>query len=97
MARPRRRLAAALVTSCCALGVTACGGDDQPAGSEPAATRPADDLASLKTFLLDHTERLQADAADLRAGAEDYHAQVEAAGFDYAALLESDREAVASS
>jgi hypothetical protein len=92
--RPRRRLAAALVTSCCALGVTACGGDDEPAGSPPAATRPADDLASLKTFLLDHTERLQADAADLRAGAEDYHARAEAAGFDYAALLESDREAV---
>ena len=37
---PRRRLGAALVISCCALGVTACGGDDEPSESQPAATRP---------------------------------------------------------
>ena len=94
MAFPRRRRVAALVLSCCALGVAACGGDDEPAESQPAATRPADDLAPLKAFLLEHTERLQKDAAELRAGAEDYHARAEAAGFDYAALLERDRKAV---
>jgi len=89
----RRRLAAALALSCCALGAAACGGDAEPA-APPAATRPAGDLAPLKAFLLDHTDRLEAEAATLRAGAEDYHARAAAAGFDYTALLREDRGAV---
>jgi hypothetical protein len=89
----RRRLGAALVLSSCALAVAACGGGDDP-DAPPAATRPAGDLASLKGFLIDHTDRLEAEAAALRAGAEDYHARAGAAGFDYAALLASERAAV---
>jgi hypothetical protein len=92
---PPRRIAAALVLSCCALGAAACGGDDDDATQEqPAATQPADDLSSLKSFLTEHTDRLEEDAAALRASAEDYYAQAEAADFDYAAMLESDPEAV---
>ncbi len=92
----RRRIATALVLSSCALGAVACGGDDEPEEQQPAATKPADDLASMKSFLLEHTDRLEQEAADLRAAAEDYHAQAEAVDFDYAALLESDREGVRS-
>jgi hypothetical protein len=91
-----RRIATALVLSSCALGAVACGGDDHPEAQRPAATKPADDLASMKSFLLEHTDRLEQEAADLRAGAEDYYAQAEAADFDYARLLESDREGVQS-
>ena len=90
----RRRIAAALVLSCCALGATACGGDDDSAEEQPTATKPAGDLASLKSFLTDHTDRLEEDTAAIRAAAEDYHAQAEAVGFDYAKLLETDRAGV---
>ena len=91
-----RRLAAALVLTCCALGAVACGGDDDSSEEQPAATKPAGDLASLKSFLIDHTDRLEQDAATIRASAEDYYAQAEAAGFDYARLLQTDREGVRS-
>ena len=91
-----RRLAAALVLTCCALGAVACGGDDDSSEEQPAATKPAGDLASLKSFLIDHTDRLEQDAAAIRASAEDYYAQAEAAGFDYARLLQTDREGVRS-
>ena len=90
----RRRIAAALVLSCCALGAVACGGDDDSGGEQPTATKPAGDLASLKTFLTDHTDRLEEDAAAIRAAAEDYYARAEAVDFDYAKLLETDRAGV---
>jgi hypothetical protein len=80
--------------SCCALGAAACGGGDESGEDQPAATKPAGDLASLKTFLLDHTDRLEEDAAAIRAAAEDYYAQAEAVDFDYAKLLETDRAGV---
>src|SRR5215207_7155576 len=97
MPRLRSRLGAALVMSCCAIGVAACGADDdEAADARPEATKPAGDLASLKTFLLDHTERLTTEAAALRTGAEDYYAQAQAAGFDYGKLLASDRAGVRS-
>jgi hypothetical protein len=91
-----RRLAVALVLSCCALGAVACGGDDDSSEEQPAATKPAGDLESMKTFLIDHTDRLEQDAAEIRAAAEDYHARAEAVDFDYVRLLESDREGVQS-
>jgi hypothetical protein len=91
-----RRLAVALVLSCCALGAVACGGDDESSEEQPAATKPAGDLESMKTFLIDHTDRLEQDAAEIRAAAEDYHARAEAVDFDYVRLLESDREGVQS-
>ena len=89
----RRRIAAALVLSCCALGAVACG-DDDSGEEQPTATKPAGDLASLKTFLTDHTDRLEEDAAAIRAAAEDYYARAEAVDFDYAKLLETDRAGV---
>ena len=52
------------------------------------------DLAPVKAFLLDHTERLKAETAELREGAEAYYALAEAADFDYATLLEDKRAEV---
>jgi Imelysin len=84
----RRRLCVALVAVGCAGGVAACGDDEQPT---PAAQRPADELQPVKDFLLEHTERLSADATKLREEAEAYYALAEGAGFDYAKLLAEKR------
>jgi Imelysin len=86
----RRRLCVALVAVGCAAGVAACGDDEQPTPT-PAAQRPADELQPVKDFLLEHTERLSADATKLREEAEAYYALAEGAGFDYAKLLAEKR------
>jgi Imelysin len=88
----RRRLCAALVAIGCAMGVAACGDDEEPTQASTAAEQqPADDLQPVKDFLLAHTESLNAEATKLREGAEEYYALAEAADFDYAKLLEDKR------
>ena len=89
----RRRLCAVLVAIGCAAGAAACGDDEAPSAT-PAAQRPAGDLQPVRAFLLEHTERLDAEAAKLREGAEAYYALAEAAGFDYAKLLADKRPEV---
>ena len=91
----RRRLCAALVATGCAVGVVACGGDDdaEPAASAAPAAEQAD-LQPVKDFLLEHTASLNEDAAELRAGAEQYYEMAKAADFDYAALLKDKRPEV---
>src|SRR4051794_40035314 len=82
-----RKLMAALV----AVALTGCGGDD----AEPAAPRaPAGDLGDVKSYLLDHTARLERQTAALAADADAYHGAAEAAGFDYARLLDERRPEV---
>jgi hypothetical protein len=79
-----------------ALSVAACGDDDKGASegrAETAATQDAG-LAAIKGYLLEHTERLVDDTAEIRAGAEDYHRLARAARFDYARLLDANREEV---
>ena len=85
-------VAVALVAS---LGVLACGDDDDQAAEEQTETAAAGaDLAAIKAYLLEHTERLVADTGEIRAGAEDYYALAKAADFDYARLLEENRDEV---
>ena len=92
----RRRLCAALVALGCAMGVVACGDDEEP--TTPAATEEAggaaSDLEPVKGFLLDHTEQLKGETAKIREGAESYYALAEAVDFDYAKLLEDERAEV---
>jgi hypothetical protein len=76
----------------CAFGAASCGDEEQP--QTPAAAQPSAELAPVKDFLLEHTERLGAEAAKLRAGAEDYYALAKAADFDYAQLLQDKRPEV---
>jgi ketosteroid isomerase-like protein len=90
----RRRLCAALVAIGCAVGVAACGDDEEPKTTSTAAEQPADDLQPIKDFLLAHTESLGAEATKLREGAEAYYALAEGTGFDYQALLDEHRDEV---
>ncbi len=91
----RRRLCAALVAIGCAVGVAACGDDEEPTRTTSSAQeQPAEDLQPIKDFLLAHTESLGAEATRLREGAEGYYALAEAADFDYAKLLEDQRAGV---
>ena len=91
---PRRALAAALALSA-ALAVSACGSDDDTSTSATATTAAASaDLAPVKRYLLEHTERLQQHTAALRDDAEAYYALAERAEFDYTALLAGSRAEV---
>jgi len=80
-----------------ALALAACGGSDDESKSAPtpAAARQAD-LGAIKTYLLEHTERLKESTAQLRTDAEAYYALAESAGFDYGKLLETKRPEVAA-
>ncbi|HVD56885.1 MAG TPA: hypothetical protein VNC17_08570 [Thermoleophilaceae bacterium] len=85
-----------LVLVAAALSVAACGDEDNGASEgrgETAATQDAG-LAAIKGYLLKHTARLVDDTAEIRAGAEDYHRLAKAARFDYARLLDVNREEV---
>ncbi len=92
------RLVLAAAVSSLAFGLAACGDDDDSDGgdAEHTTTTAAQgaDLAAIKAYLLEHTERLVADTGEIRAGAEDYYALAKAADFDYARLLEENRDEV---
>ncbi len=64
--------------------------------SPPRRRRQAEDLGAIKDYLLEHTERLKGETATLREGAEGYYEMAKGADFDYAKLLQQDREAVQS-
>jgi len=86
-----------LVLTCAALSLAACGDSDSGSdGKTPAATTAApQDLDAIKTYLLDHTTRLQADVGKLRENAEAYHELAASADFDSKRLLAENREEVA--
>ena len=81
------------------LFLAACGDDDsssESSESTPAATEAGGtDLAAIKTYLLDHTTRLQEDVADLKENAQEYHDLAEQSGFDTKKMLADNREEVA--
>jgi hypothetical protein len=78
----------------------ACGGEDKAAeSSTPAATPQAKaaqaaDLEAIKTYLLEHTERLNTSVGLLQRDAQEYYNLAEAAEFDYAKLLKEHRAEV---
>jgi hypothetical protein len=98
MKRPAR---AALAAAACALALAlvACGDDDDSSsdGNTDTASNAAEgaNLAAIKDYLLDHTERLVADTAAVRENAEAYYDLAKANDFDYQALLADNREQVA--
>jgi hypothetical protein len=87
--RYARRLLPALAVG--ALLLAGCGDGADKDATTPAAERPASDLRPIKAYLLEHTARLKAEVASLRAGAESYYALAKQADFDYAKLLETRR------
>jgi Iron permease FTR1 family len=92
------RLATVLFTGAI-LSLAACGGSDSESGSDDKAaatpTAAGQDLGAIKTYLLDHTQRLQGDVAALRENAQRYHDLAEQSGFDSQKLLADNREEVA--
>ena len=91
------RRAALLSTLALALGLSACGGDDSDSSQEattPERTAQAAELDAIKAYLLEHTERLKRDTADIAEGAEEYYALAKAANFDYERLLRENRPEV---
>jgi hypothetical protein len=57
---------------------------------------PAADLDAIKTYLLEKTADLKEATANLQAASQTYYDLAEAAGFDYAALWESEADAVSA-
>jgi hypothetical protein len=84
-------------TALAALTLGACGGNDEAksAARQPASAKQAD-LAAIKSYLLEHTERLKADTATLQTDVEAYYSLAESTGFDYARLLRDKRPEVAA-
>src|SRR3954453_22473357 len=79
------------------LAVAGCGGDDKP---EPAAKTPAAasaaDLAAIKEYLTQHTQRLVTSTELLQRDAEEYYTLAKSTNFDYAKLLQTKRDEVAT-
>jgi len=88
IARPALALAAA---ACSLVLVTSCGDDKSPAEQRASTTANGVDLAAVKAYLLEHTERLASDSASLRANAEAYYRLAKSVDFDYARLLDDRR------
>jgi len=94
-----RRFFTLLVVGCLAL--VGCGGsdDDKTTETTPKATPAAVanvDLAPIKDYLLEHTDRLVTSTEVLQRDAQEYYNLAEAADFDYAKLLKDNREEVAT-
>jgi hypothetical protein len=87
-----------------ALVVAACGGSDDtstesgtPTGDatqEAAKAEQVADLEAIKTYLLEHTERLTTSVGLLQRDAQEYYNLAEASGFDYAKMLSEHRAEV---
>jgi hypothetical protein len=72
-----------LILTCAALSLAACGGEKTPAEPKPAGQ----ELGAIKSYLLEHTERLRSDVGRLNENAEAYHKLAAATGFDARRLL----------
>jgi hypothetical protein len=67
-----------------------------PAQPEPTAAEPGKaDLSGIKTYLLDKATALKGHTATLKAAGDRYYDLAKGAGFDYNALLSSQRDQVA--
>jgi hypothetical protein len=78
-----------------AIGLSACGSDDDESASTTRSNATAAtatiDYAPIQDYLYDHTRRLVDDTATLRRDAEAYYALADSVDFDYAELLRTRR------
>src|SRR3954466_3859294 len=77
-----------------ALTIAACGGGDSAKKTTPTP-EASTDLSAIKTYLLDHTQRLSRDVATMKDNAQQYHDLAEQSGFDTQKLLAGHRPEVA--
>jgi hypothetical protein len=76
--------------------VLGCGGSPTETTAETGADAQASaDLSAMKDFLVDHSNDLADQTAELRTVAEDYYDLAEASDFDYEAMLKDHRDEVA--
>jgi hypothetical protein len=87
-----------LVALFAAAALAGCGGadDDETTDAQKPATTSSTDLSPVKDYLLDHTSRLQGDTAKLASQADAYYKLAKSVDFDYAQLMASHRDEVAS-
>jgi hypothetical protein len=87
-----RPLLLALIAA--AMSLAACGGDDSAKKTTPTP-EASTDLSAIKTYLLDHTQRLSRDVATMKDNAQQYHDLAEQSGFDTKKLLAEHPDEVA--
>jgi Imelysin len=89
------RIRPALVLSALALavGLTACGSDDE---TETTDAAPGSDLTAVKDYLTEHSAALAAQTEELKALGQEYYDLAESVEFDYEALLDEHGEEVAA-
>jgi hypothetical protein len=73
------------------LALAACGGDSSSEKTPAAPKAAGQDLGAIKTYLLDHSERLSRDVAALKENAQQYRDLAEQSGFDSKRLLADNR------
>jgi uncharacterized lipoprotein YehR (DUF1307 family) len=83
-------VAASLATL--AIALAACGGDDDD--DTTTAADSGTDLTAVKDYLTDHSAALSEQTTRMRELGDEYLALAEEANFDYAAMLEQNREEV---
>src|SRR3954471_12234748 len=84
----------ALLGLAAALTIAACGGVDSAKKTTPTP-EASTDLSAIKTYLLDHTQRLSRDVATMKDNAQQYHDLAEQSGFDTKKLLADHQPEVA--
>jgi hypothetical protein len=89
--RARFGIVAASLTTL-AIALAACGGDDDD--DTTTAADSGTDLTAVKDYLTDHSAALSEQATRMRELGDEYYALAEEANFDYAAMLEQNREEV---
>jgi hypothetical protein len=78
-----------------AFALAACGGDDSAKKTPAPPEQEGQDLSAIKTYLLDHSQRLSRDVATMKEGAQQYHDLAEQSGFDTRKLLAEHQPEVA--
>ena len=89
-----KTLLAALLAAVLAVAGCGSGDEDEPGGTPQPQAAAGEDLGAIKDYLLEHSEALAGSTAELAQQGEEYRALAESAGFDYAALLDSERDEV---
>jgi hypothetical protein len=88
------RLATLLAVAALVPVVIACGDDDDSASTETTSSAAAD-LGAIKRYLTEHSAALADETAKLREQGQAYYELAKRADFDYARMLDENREQVA--
>jgi hypothetical protein len=92
-----RMTLAVLSAAVLALGVGACGGEDEPDSPAATSTPAGENLGAIKDYLLEHSDALATSTAKLAEQGKSYNELAASTDFDYNELLDSKRDEVRSS